>query len=451
MRLKIGLLLLFIVNLIILFLVEGKLLSILDGVLLAVLGYIIFWAFIKEVNNKFKLLEEFTSKWRQGRYSKVSYYNDKELGKIVDNINHLIEQLEKYNRAITEGEKRLNAILAGIKAGVMVLDREGRVILVNKGLENLFGKLNFTGEPKPLLEVIRNYELEKFLKEALANLKEMTREIEFLLPNSKTILIHVTPLKDEHDQKVGLVAVFDDITEERKLEKMRSEFIANVSHELRTPLTSIKGFLETLLDGALEDKTIAKHFLQIMNSETERLTRLIDDLLSLSKIEAKKVDFAPKPLMLQELVQKMKLLFKSRLEEKELSFIISLPENLPLVLADGDMISQVLINLIDNAIKYTPAGGKIEVSADVKGSWVEVVVKDTGIGIPEESQKRIFERFYRVDKARSRELGGTGLGLAIVKHIIELHNGKVWVKSKVGEGSAFGFTVPIAQQAQKGE
>ncbi|GAV21798.1 sensory box histidine kinase [Carboxydothermus pertinax] len=430
------------------FLTKEGVITLLDGLLVLAIGYAIFSAFINKINKKLELLNKFTASWREGKYSKISYYNDHEIGKIVDNLNYLLEQLENCKKTVKEEENRLRAILAGINAGVMVLDREGRVILVNKGLEKLFGKLNFTGEPKPLLEVIRNYELEKFLAESLANLKEMSREIEFLLPNSKTILIHATPLKDEQDQKVGLVVVFDDITEERKLEKMRSEFIANVSHELRTPLTSIKGFLETLLDGALEDKTIAKHFLQIMNSETERLTRLIDDLLSLSKIEAKKVDFAPKPLNINDLVQKMKLLFKSRLEEKGLSFVSTVPDDLPPVLADGDMISQVLINLLDNAIKYTPTGGKIELLAKVKEPFVEIAVKDTGIGIPEESQKRIFERFYRVDKARSRELGGTGLGLAIVKHIIDLHNGKVWVESKVGEGSTFGFSLPITQQKE---
>ncbi|WP_075858249.1 two-component system histidine kinase PnpS [Carboxydothermus pertinax] len=448
MRMKLGLLLLFFFNWVVFFLTKEGVITLLDGLLVLAIGYAIFSAFINKINKKLELLNKFTASWREGKYSKISYYNDHEIGKIVDNLNYLLEQLENCKKTVKEEENRLRAILAGINAGVMVLDREGRVILVNKGLEKLFGKLNFTGEPKPLLEVIRNYELEKFLAESLANLKEMSREIEFLLPNSKTILIHATPLKDEQDQKVGLVVVFDDITEERKLEKMRSEFIANVSHELRTPLTSIKGFLETLLDGALEDKTIAKHFLQIMNSETERLTRLIDDLLSLSKIEAKKVDFAPKPLNINDLVQKMKLLFKSRLEEKGLSFVSTVPDDLPPVLADGDMISQVLINLLDNAIKYTPTGGKIELLAKVKEPFVEIAVKDTGIGIPEESQKRIFERFYRVDKARSRELGGTGLGLAIVKHIIDLHNGKVWVESKVGEGSTFGFSLPITQQKE---
>ena len=449
MRIWLGFGLILILNGLLFFFVKINTLPFLAGVLFLFLGYAFWGISLKKELKKLTLLADITSNWRQGKFTKITYYSDDEFGKIADNLNYLLEQLDNCQKSIKEEESRITAILAGIKAGVMVLDREGRVILVNKGLEKLFGNLNFNGEPKPLIEVVRNYELEKFITQALKDLKEMSREIEFLLPNSKTILIHAAPLKDEEDQKIGLVVVFDDITEERKLEKMRSEFIANVSHELRTPLTSIKGFLETLLDGALEDTTIAKHFLQIMNSETERLTRLIDDLLSLSKIESKKVDFAPKPLVLADLVQKMNLLFKSRLEEKGLSLRINIPGDLPMVLADSDMISQVLINLLDNAIKYTPSGGKIELLARVKHPFVEVEVKDTGIGIPEESQKRIFERFYRVDKARSRELGGTGLGLAIVKHIIDLHMGKVWVESKVGEGSTFGFSLPIVQNKEE--
>jgi len=449
MRIWLGLLLVLILNTLLFFLIKINVLNIFLGLFLLFCGYVLLGISLEKELKKISLLSKITTSWRQGKFSKITYYSDNEIGKIADNLNYLLEQLDKCHKLIKEEESRITAILAGIKAGVMVLDRDGQVILVNKGLEKLFGNLNFNGTPKPLIEVVRNYELEKFLSQALKDLKEMSQEIEFLLPNSKTIQIHAAPLKDEEDQKVGLVVVFDDITEERKLEKMRSEFIANVSHELRTPLTSIKGFLETLLDGALEDTTIAKHFLQIMNSETERLTRLIDDLLSLSRIEAKKVDFTPKPLAFIELVQKMNLLFKSRLEEKGLTLEIQVPKDLPLVLADSDMISQVLINLLDNAIKYTPSGGRIVLLTRVKHPFVEIEVKDTGIGIPEESQKRIFERFYRVDKARSRELGGTGLGLAIVKHIIDLHMGKVWVESKVGEGSTFGFSLPIIQNKEE--
>jgi two-component system phosphate regulon sensor histidine kinase PhoR len=227
------------------------------------------------------------------------------------------------------------------------------------------------------------------------------------------------------------------------VEEMRSDFVANVSHELRTPLTSIRGFAETLLDGAIDEPKLARQFLEIMNTETERLSRLIDELLNLSKIEDRKTVPSLQLLKIEDLIQRTVAILKSRAQEKNIEISISLPDNLPQVPGDPDMLSQVLINLIDNSVSYTQPGGKIQIHAAAWEDELKVDVQDNGIGIPPESLSRVFERFYRVDKARSREQGGTGLGLSIVKHIIDAHHGSVQVESKVGVGSTFSFVLPL--------
>ncbi|TLM99867.1 PAS domain-containing sensor histidine kinase, partial [bacterium] len=257
----------------------------------------------------------------------------------------------------------------------------------------------------------------------------------------KTFRVHLAPLKNASGT-VGVVAVLRDITEIRELERMRTEFVANVSHELRTPLTSIKGFVETLLDGAVEDKLLARHFLDIISEESNRLSRLIDDLLSLSHLEEKDASVNKVPVEMDKVIANIVSMLQPQMKEKNLDLEPVIAGNLPVIMADRDMMGQLLINLLDNAIKYTPAGGRINVEAVPAQQGIKVTVRDTGIGIPEESLPRLFERFYRVDKARSREMGGTGLGLAIVKHILELHGGSIEVNSELGRGTVFTFYLP---------
>jgi two-component system phosphate regulon sensor histidine kinase PhoR len=250
-------------------------------------------------------------------------------------------------------------------------------------------------------------------------------------------------IRDEINEEVrGVVAVIGDITQLRQLETMRKDFVANVSHELKTPLTSIKGFIETLLDGALEEKATAQKFLTIINQETERLSNLINDLLAMSKLESGQTELKLKSIKLPELVNDILLTIENRLQEKNLELARELAASE--IYGDEDLLKEVIINLLDNAIKYTPEGGRILVGSRITGEEIEFFVKDTGIGIPEESLARVFERFYRVDKGRSRAMGGTGLGLAITKHIVERHGGKLAVESELGEGSRFSFTLPAA-------
>jgi two-component system phosphate regulon sensor histidine kinase PhoR len=238
--------------------------------------------------------------------------------------------------------------------------------------------------------------------------------------------------------------VLHDISELRRLERVRQDFVANVSHEFRTPLTAIQGFAETLLGGALEDPANREHFVEIIRDHATRLARLTEDLLKLSRIEAGKLDLEFRPVSVYQLVQSCVETARFKAARKELTLEIRIPEGLPSVQGDSNGLQEVLQNLLDNAVQYTPAGGRLEVSASNQGGTVRLTVSDTGIGIPQAEQERIFERFYRVDAARSREAGGTGLGLSIARHIVEAHDGLLWVESAVGEGSHFHFNIPVA-------
>ncbi|MDD5255578.1 MAG: ATP-binding protein, partial [Candidatus Omnitrophica bacterium] len=252
--------------------------------------------------------------------------------------------------------------------------------------------------------------------------------------------ISVAPLFAK-DKISGCLAVIHDITEIKKLEAMRRDFVANVSHELKTPLTSVKGFVETLLEGALSDKENSRHFLEIIREHTNRLDNLINDLLNLSYLESNTVELRKSGLMIRDLAEEVLSGFGSQLKKKPLKAKNEIPAGL-IVSADKENLEQVLTNLIDNAIKFNRPQGSLVIRADDLGIAVKIAVEDTGSGIPAKDLPRIFERFYRVDKARSRELGGTGLGLSIVKHIVELHGGSVGAESTEGLGSKFWFTLP---------
>jgi two-component system phosphate regulon sensor histidine kinase PhoR len=237
--------------------------------------------------------------------------------------------------------------------------------------------------------------------------------------------------------------VLHDVTELRRLERVRQDFVANVSHEFKTPLTAIQGFAETLLAGALDDPSNNRRFLEIIRNHAIRLARLTNDLLKLARIEAGKLEVEFSTVGLMELIEACAETTLLKADRKEITLEIEVPPKLPAVRGDAGLMRDVLQNLLDNAIQYTPHGGHIRVTADAGDRDAVVTVADTGIGIPLADQERIFERFYRVDAARSREAGGTGLGLSIAKHIVEAHGGRLWVESTVGQGSRFSFSIPL--------
>jgi two-component system phosphate regulon sensor histidine kinase PhoR len=263
----------------------------------------------------------------------------------------------------------------------------------------------------------------------------------------KVFRVNASPIF-EQDKLSGCLAVIHDITELRKLEKVRTDFVANVSHELRTPLTSIKGFVETLLEGALEDKENSRQFLKIIQGHSERLNNLINDLLDLSQVESNKIELKLARVRLKELTDKVIAGVKSQLKKKGLDVQNRISPGTE-ASVDRDRLEQVITNLIDNAIKFNKENGSIKISCEELPGQIKVTVEDSGQGIPEKDLPRIFERFYRVDKARSRELGGTGLGLSIVKHIVELHGGSVGVESTEGLGSKFFFILPTFNPSLK--
>jgi len=331
----------------------------------------------------------------------------------------------------------LEAIAREMRTGVLALNSEGKVLYANPFFLNAFPAKGGV-EGKPISLFIKNAGLLKTIDGFIQNKTLLSEEIE-INESDRHFNVRLVPLKDKEGS--SLLLFLQDITEEKRVETIKKDFVANVSHELRTPLASIKGYSETLLDGGMDDKGTLKEFLRVIDRHATRMARLIDDLLILSRLESHQMTIVSAPVDLNELIHATMKGFEKQARDKGIAISSTLPDGLPKVSGDRDRLEQVMVNLLDNAIKYTPSGGRVSVTAEKTDGAVRVDVKDTGIGIPAADIPRIFERFYRVDKARSRELGGTGLGLAIVKHIIQGHNGKMQVESSPGKGSTFSFTI----------
>ncbi|GAW93562.1 two-component system histidine kinase PnpS [Calderihabitans maritimus] len=393
---------------------------------------------VEEINNA-------ALKIARGNFQQKVYYRSQdEIGQLAQTINFMARSLKEKVEEISESRNRLETVLSHMSSGVVFLDPEGRIQLMNPAAEKMLRVSEEDSRGKHNLAVFRNYGLNEKVNEVMEKRSAITYEFTLVYPKKQVLEVNLAPVEGEQRQLLGVVAVFHDISELRRVEQVKSEFVANVSHELRTPVTSIKGFTETLLDGALEEPETARRFVTIIDKEASRLARLIEDLLELSLIESGKVPVRKKACRLGEVVEKTLAYMQPYIERKKLEIKIEIPETLQ-VMADMDALQQVLSNLIDNAVKYTPEGGAIIVSGERLGKEVKVTVRDTGTGISPQDLPRVFERFYRVDKARSRKQGGTGLGLAIVKHIVEAHGGKVGAESEMGKGSSFWFTLPDAQ------
>ena len=355
-----------------------------------------------------------------------------EVGELAGALNQMSRQLETRLRELTSEKAHLAGILAGMTEGVLVVDAAGKLRLLNTALRQAF---NLTDEAlgKTVLEVFRDAGLAELIAAAPA-----ARELTFLQPADHVFTVQAGRLTGT----TGVVVVFHDITRLKQLENVRKDFVANVSHELRTPLAVIKGYVETLLDEEPPAAETGKKFLETIQRHTRRLEVLIDDLLSISALESQQARLDCAPVSMRATAAAVVEELSSRAQEKNITVALEIPADLPAVHADVQRVHEVLVNLLDNAIKYTPPGSRVQISAVADNHFLKVCIADNGPGIAVEHLPRIFERFYRVDKARSRELGGTGLGLAIVKHIIQAHGGKVWVESELEKGSRFYFTVP---------
>ena len=375
---------------------------------------------------------------------KISVGFGNEFKALADAMNRMASALQ-VRIAELEGEKaKLSVILENMAEGVIAVDRNKKVLLINPTAETIFSAAKQSILGKGLLELVRNPKIDQMMEQAIQEQAIVTEEIELHRQEKKILKASAVGIGKSGGSVAGILVLYD-VTKIRNLENLRQEFVANVSHELKTPLTSIKGFIETLSGGALQDLGRSRTFLKMMEEDADRLTRLIGDLLELSKIESNQIVLKLESVDLKNELEKVVVAFDPRLKDKKITVQNRLSANgLPHVLADRDRLKQVLVNLFDNAIKFSGEEGKIAFEADMIGNQIRVSVEDMGIGIPEKAIPRIFERFFRVDQARSRELGGTGLGLAIVKHIIEAHGGSVSCESQLGQGSKFSFTLPIA-------
>jgi two-component system phosphate regulon sensor histidine kinase PhoR len=363
-----------------------------------------------------------------------------ELGGIARAIDEMAEQLRRRLQLASDEQARLRAVLTGMVEGVLVLDRSGRVILANPRLRELFGVWGAV-EGRPALEVIRRVDVEAALTEAARTPEPVLRELQLSAGGGRHLEMHAVRFPSQ-GPLLGTVAVFHDVTEIHRLEGIRRDFVANVSHELRTPLTAIRGFAETLRGSEVPAEQ-RRQYLDVILRHADRLRALIEDLLELSRIEGGTRGLALEPLDAAGLARDLLRDLKPRLDAGRLQGEVKAGPA-PRVLADRRALEQVLLNLLDNAIKYSDPGGRIEISVSGTPPWVRIDVTDSGIGIPEADQARIFERFYRVEKARSRDLGGTGLGLAIVKHLVQAQDGEVFVTSREGQGTTFSVRFPAA-------
>ena len=363
-----------------------------------------------------------------------------ELDDLARALNHTAAQLDGTIRVLIDERNRSAAILRSMIEGVAVISAQERVLFSNRAFSQILGLESIVVEGRPLVEVVRQSDLLAVIKRALANHEEISSEIVVGTVRPRSFAVTASPVRAEGP--TGAVLVLHEISELRRLERVRQDFVANISHEFRTPLTAIQGFAETLLGGALDDTANRRRFVEIIRNHATRLARLTEDLLELSRIEAGQLELEFRPVSVDHLVESCLETARLKAAQRDLIVEVSIPDGLPSIRGDANRLQEVLQNLLDNAVQYTPANGRIEVQASQVGDAVVLTVADTGIGIPQAEQGRIFERFYRVDAARSREAGGTGLGLSIARHIVDAHGGKLWVESAVGEGSRFHFSIP---------
>jgi two-component system phosphate regulon sensor histidine kinase PhoR len=370
-----------------------------------------------------------------------------EIGRLGRALNVMSARLRGKIEDLEHEQAKISAVLDGMVEGVIAVDARDHIVAMNEPARVLFEVGAGRGERKPLLEVIRNADLHALLGEVRhAGTPVVVGRRELVVPGMppRTVQANAVPV-DLGAEEVGVVMVLHDVSQLRRLQTVRTEFVANVSHELRTPLTAIHGYLETLLGGALDEPDDARRFLEIVFRHTERLGRLLDDLTDLSDIELGRVRLQLESLDVGGVVESVLAIMGRRAETRRVALDATLPPELPDVMADHDRLEQILINLVDNAVKYTDAGGRVTVAArPLAPDMVEISVADTGVGIPPSDLPRITERFYRVDKARSRELGGTGLGLAIVKHLVIAHGGELAIESEPGRGTTVRVTLPVA-------
>ncbi len=381
------------------------------------------------------------------RVDRLAIPDVNELAVLADSLNQLAGQLAERGQTIGRKGNEQEAVLASMAEGVLAVDCEERVISLNRAAAHLIGGRQFDMRGRRLAEVVRNAELRRFANRALVSDEPI--EDEMVLHGEREKILHLrgAALRDG-SRSIGAVIVFSDVTDFHRLERVRRDFVANVSHELKTPIAAIKGFVETLLDGALEHRDDALRFLGIIANQADRLNSIIEDLLSLSKIERSEeaADLPLEPGAIRPMIEAAILDCQAKAAERNIEVCLTCDEQFVATI-NSPLLEQAVVNLLDNAIKYSEAGSAVLIAVQASPGEVTISVSDRGCGVEEEHLPRLFERFYRVDRARSRKLGGTGLGLSIVKHIVQAHRGRITVTSTYGEGSTFTIHLPTSEPA----
>lgn len=355
-------------------------------------------------------------------------------------LEEIFIRQQQLTQQVTEGASGTETILAAMQDGLIVVDAARHITLANETFEEFF-ELRETSLGSPLLDTVRDTTLDQIITETLNTGEPGRCEILVL---ERALEVSAVPLKDEDNATTGVVVLFHDITQLKQLDEVRKDFVANVSHELRTPLSILRGYIETLMDNPATSPEELTRILEVMERHSQRLGLLVDDLLTLAQLESGDPHLQLSDVSLDELFGHIVRDWDKKFGEKRLKVKVDLPEHLPLVRADETRLQEILYNLLDNAVKYSREGGDLRLAAEQRNGEIALSVSDTGIGIGKNDLPRIFERFYRVDKARSRELGGTGLGLSIVKHIAQLHGGRVEAESEPGQGTTVRIVLPLA-------
>ncbi len=368
-----------------------------------------------------------------------------EIGRLGRAFNEMSLSLKNTMATIVDERGKLVTVLSSITDGVVMTDSEGNIALVNPAAERLFNFEEAKAIGRPLIEAVHDYEIDDVVKKCLKTASEQSAQLDSV--TGRFLRVIATPITT--GKLSGALVLFQDLTELRSLQTMRREFVGNVSHELRTPLAAIKAIVDTLRDGAIDDKEAAMNFLNRLDVEVDGMTQMVAELTELSRIETGRIKLKLEPVNINSLIEEVAARLSPQAERQQVSLSTELASDLPLVQADKERIQQVIVNIVHNAIKFTPSGGRVAISTKHSGESVMAQVSDTGIGISKDDLPHIFERFFKADKSRSTS--GTGLGLAIAKHIVQTHGGSIWVESEEGKGSTFSFSLPLRPNPQSNQ
>ncbi len=398
--------------------------------------------FFRTLSLRIEHLKQFSRRVAEGNFRPVPVdRKGDELSDLTSTLNETAARLDRTIRTLTEERNQSAAILRSMAEGVAVIDSSQHLLFCNEAYRRALGIDGMSWKGRPVVEAIRQADLLEAIRAALTGKDSVRSELTVGVLRTRVFGVTAAPVRADGSVQ-GAVIVLHDITELRRLERVRRDFVANVSHEFRTPLTAIQGFAETLLGGAIDDEQNRGRFLEIIRSHAVRLSRLTEDLLKLARIEAGKMSMEVKPVGAASFIQPCVETARLNAAAGNITLECECPLDLPLINGDRSSLQEIMQNLLDNAVRYTPEGGRVTVKAEAREQDIVISVTDTGIGIPKAEQERIFERFYRVDSARSRESGGTGLGLAIARHLVEAHGGHIEVQSEVGCGSTFSVFLP---------